>query len=155
MASFDSDTRLSLEPQLIYGSWMLALSSSAFDCQNLSLAYKNIWTHIFFPRQAIWSPLVQFSFPFRDILFGHFSTIRLQNASKPKMMFIEIDSIGEADFHAGLTESSISLVTVTSTITWPERFHVVYQCGEPGSQDHERISQIRQRYQYFWTATIC
>lgn len=63
MASFDSDTRLSLEPQLIYGSWMLAFSSSAFDCQNLSLAYKNIWTHIFSPRHAIWSPLVQFSFP--------------------------------------------------------------------------------------------
>lgn len=68
----------------------------------------------FFPRQAICSSLVQFSFPFRDILFGCFSTIRLWNSSKHKMMFIEIDSLCEAGFHAGLAESIISPVNVTT-----------------------------------------
>lgn len=42
-------SRLFLEPQLIYGSWTLAFSSSASDCQNLRMAYKNTWTHIFSP----------------------------------------------------------------------------------------------------------
>lgn len=101
---------------LFKGSWILAFSTLASDCQNLSLAYENTWTHTPpHPRQAICSSLVQFSFPFRDILFGPFSTITLKNASQPKMMFIEIDSLWESGFPVGLTESSTSSsVTVTT-----------------------------------------
>ena len=42
-------SRFFLEPQLIYRSWTLAFSSSASDYQNLRMAYKNTWTHIFSP----------------------------------------------------------------------------------------------------------
>ena len=41
--------RFFLEPQLIYRNWTLAFSSSASDYQNLRMAYKNTWTHIFSP----------------------------------------------------------------------------------------------------------
>lgn len=41
-------------------------------------------------------------------------------------MFIEIDNLWEAGFHSGLTESSISPMTVTHAIIWSERGFMLF-----------------------------
>lgn len=61
---------------------------------------KHLNSHLF-PWQPFCS-LEQFSFPFRDSLFGR--TISLKHSLKLKMMFTEIDSLWKSGFPAGLTK---------------------------------------------------
>lgn len=63
---------------------------------------KHLNSHLF-PWQPFCSS-VQFSFPFRDSLFGPFRTIRLKHSLKLKIMFTEIDSLWKSGFPAGLTK---------------------------------------------------
>lgn len=125
MASFDPGTRVF--PGAMAYLWKLKASIFTFSIW-LSESQPGIRKSeltVFPPLQAICS-LVQLSFLFGHILFGRFGTIRLQNASKHQMMFIEIDNLWEAGFHSGLTESSISPMTVTHAIIWSERGFMLF-----------------------------
>lgn len=126
MASSDPGTQVF--PGATASLWKLKASIFIFSIwlsESQPGIQKYLNSHFFPLQQAIWS-LVRLSIPFGDILFDRFSTIRLQNASKHKMIFIEIDSLWEAGFPSGLTESSISPMTVTHAIIWSERGFMLF-----------------------------
>ena len=128
------------------GSWILAFSSSASDCQNLSLAYKNTWTHTFPPPPDRLSVLLYcgFRFPLETFSLALSALLDWKMPQSLKWCLLRLTVYGNQAFLlVWLSQVPPLLWLSPRTIIWSEMFHAVHQCGDPRSEDHERTSWIR------------